>query len=155
MAETGEENLNCRARAEAASGRAGLPQLPFGFLCEPRVFHFWDESTGRLSSAYLQVREGKAVRSFQPDANRLVFFHLDEQELPVGVLFFEPAVGVALTEILWSLREDASSSPIGVGQRVRNHFISDRQRVAELIQSIHDASAALPRALGTEVPTGV
>ncbi|MHC4408635.1 MAG: hypothetical protein ACYS0E_16755 [Planctomycetota bacterium] len=84
-----------------------------GFLSEPTVTfdREGDDKSGRVVSAYLELRQGiKAVRTVQPNSAVLVYFLVAEDGLPIGISFHEPVSGWAVCELVAKLIEGAEES---------------------------------------------
>jgi len=65
----------------------------------PRV-EFFEDEYGRIESAYVTLREARAVSAVRPDPDHLVFIYVGDDERPVGVRLLEPVTGVAATDVV-------------------------------------------------------
>jgi hypothetical protein len=116
-------------------------QVP-AWLPEPTI-EFYADGRGRTESAYITLREGKAVRAVQPSPEHLAFFYLGADDLPVGLRLLEPVLGAVGTEILFRLVMGADGSPLGVDRQLRYTFIP----LDRLDATLHQLKAANERLL--------
>lgn len=119
---------------------AEIEATAYGWLAEPEV-EFFPGASGRVESAYIKLREEKAVRTVQPNRDLLVFFYLGEDDLPVGISMLEPVTGTAGTEIIYRLLRGPDGSPQAVDRRVRYSF--SIEAVDETLHKIKDANREL------------
>jgi len=106
------------------------------FLPEPQVELVKDE--GQLVAIYVRLQNRKAVRTVQPNSQLAVFFYLDDEDIPVGVKFFEPVVGLAAWQVIHTLIAGPDGSPEGVGRQVNHYLLT--------IEDIEAAIAAMTKA---------
>ena len=105
---------------------------------------------GRIVSAYIRLRTGKAVTSVQPNPKCLVYFELGRDELPVGISFQRPYPGVALSLVIDYLASDEDCGPVGVGRAVEHGFLplpehEFRRFLKALKDAIEEGESALPK----------
>jgi len=86
------------------------------FLKEPEVIRVPDDVRG-CEGAYIRLQDRKAVRDIQPNPDAPVFFYLDEDGYPVGIMFLAPVSGVVAFSLVHALM------PEGVDQQLRYHFL--------------------------------
>ena len=112
------------------------------WLPEPTV-EFYADGRGRTESAYITLRDGKAVRAVQPSPEHLAFFYLGADDLPVGLRLLEPVLGAVGTEILFRLVLGADGSPVGVDRQLRHSFMP----LDRLDATLHQLKVATERLL--------
>lgn len=61
------------------------------------------ERSGRIDSVFIQLREGRAVRTTMPDESRLVVFFWGADDLPIGVQLLQPVDDLALFQLVTHL----------------------------------------------------
>ncbi len=101
-------------------------------LAKPKIEPI--EEDGEVVAIYvrLQIKSRKAVRTFQPNENELVFFYLDEDGAPVGIMFHFPCTGLAISRIL----ETVINCPDGsrsVQSKTRHYFLTDPNEIVRVL----------------------
>lgn len=89
------------------------------------------DAAGKIVSAFMRLREGKAVGSIQPNPKYLVFFELGSDQRPVAITLLEPVPGFALSRYVSELHLDADGSPTGMSGKMEHDFVS----VDEMVES--------------------
>jgi|GEM_PF-5850804 len=117
------------------------------WLPEPTI-EFYPDGRCRTESAYITLRDGKAVRAVQPSPEHLAFFYLGADDLPVGFRLLEPVLGAVGTEILFRLVMGADGSPLGVDRQLRCPLIP----LDRLDATLHHLKAANARLLEGSSP---
>lgn len=90
------------------------------------LVEFQRDEAGRILSAYIKLRTGKARRAVWPNHDHLVYFYLGRDDLPVGIKLLEPVTGWAISWPELEIRCGPNGIPVSVGREVRHAFLTSQ-----------------------------